>query len=192
MVAADWDSSYVETPPWDIGRPQPVIRELAETAEIAGAVLDIGCGTGENALYLAQRGHDVVGFDWARRAIDKARAKAKDRHLVARFEVRDALSLKSPPRLFDTAIDCGLFHVFSDEERIRYRESLARVIRSGGTYLMMCFSEHQPGTWGPRRVTQSEIRSTFDDGWKINYIRPAEFETTMGAASAWLCSIARS
>ena len=191
-MSANWDSSYLETPPWDIGHSQAVIRELAADREISGSVLDLGCGTGENALYLAEHGYLVVGFDWAPRAIDKARAKAADRHISARFEVADALNLKSPPQPFDTVIDCGLFHVFSDDERVRYRESLARVVRSGGTYLMMCFSERQPGDWGPRRVTQAEIRSTFIEGWRINYIRPATFETTMGPAQAWLSSISRS
>jgi cyclopropane fatty-acyl-phospholipid synthase-like methyltransferase len=188
-MSANWDRAYTETPPWDIGRPQPMIRELADNAEIAGHVLDLGCGTGENALYLAERGYEVVGVDWAARAIASARAKATERRLSARFEVADALDLAVPPEPFDTVIDCGLFHVFSDDERVRYRESLARVIRSGGTYLMMCFSERQPGDWGPRRVTQAEIRATFVRGWTINYIHPAEFETRIGPALAWLSSI---
>jgi cyclopropane fatty-acyl-phospholipid synthase-like methyltransferase len=178
-------------PPWDIGRPQPAIMQLAETGEITGSVLDVGCGTGENVLYLAERGLAAAGIDGAPSAIRKARAKAKRRGLKVQFEVADALDLSTPDRPFDTVIDSGLFHVFSDEERIRFRESLGRVVRPGGTYFLMCFSDQQPGDWGPRRVTQAEIRSVFSDGWRVNSIQPSAFETNEGHARAWLASISR-
>jgi cyclopropane fatty-acyl-phospholipid synthase-like methyltransferase len=189
MPADSFDSSYLGTPPWDIGRAQPAIERLAETAQISGLVLDTGCGTGENALYLAKRGFEVVGIDGAPTAIAKARAKAKERGISARFEVADALDLPDTLGPFDTVIDSGLFHVFSDHERVTFRESLARVVRPGGTYFMMCFSEQEPGNWGPRRVTQNEIRSTFVGTWRINYIQPSAFAINGGRALAWLSSI---
>jgi SAM-dependent methyltransferase len=190
IVPADWfDSAYAGTPPWDIGRPQPAIERLTETGQITGTVLDVGCGTGENVLYLAERGYEVAGIDGAPRAIQRARDKARARGLSARFEVADALHLPVPQRPFDTNIDSGLFHVFSDGEREQFRDSLRSVIRAGGTYFMMCFSEHQPGNWGPRRVTQAEIKSTFGEGWRVNYIQPSAFDTTEGEARAWLASI---
>jgi cyclopropane fatty-acyl-phospholipid synthase-like methyltransferase len=192
MAANSFESSYLGTPPWDIGRPQPAIVRLAETGQIMGSVLDIGCGTGENVLYLAEHGYAAAGIDGAPTAIKKARAKAKQRGLSASFEVGDALNLPTPERLFDTAIDSGLFHVFSDDERPRFRESLRRVVRSGGTYFLMCFSDQQPGDWGPRRVTQAEIRAVFSDGWRVNSIEPSAFETTFGDAQAWLATISRS
>jgi hypothetical protein len=96
-----------------------------------------------------------------------------------------------PERPFDTVIDSGLFHVFSDDDRLRFRESLAGVIRPGGTYFMLCFSERQPGSWGPRRVTQAEIRSTFADGWRIKEIQPSVLEMNEGTALAWLAAISR-
>ena len=164
---------------------------LAETGQITGSVLDIGCGTGENVLYLAERGFAAAGIDGAPTAIRKARAKAKRRGLEAQFEVADALTLSTPKRRFDTVIDSGLFHVFSDEERARFRDSLGRVVRLGGTYFLMCFSDQQPGDWGPRRVTQAEIRSVFGGGWRVNYIEPSAFETNEGHAHAWLASISR-
>lgn len=84
-----------------------------------------------------------------------------------------------------------MFHAFSDDERPAYKRSLEWVLRSGGTYFMMCFSDLQPGDWGPRRVTQDEIRCVFNDGWRINYIEPSTFETNIGDARAWLASISR-
>jgi len=130
-----------------------------------------------------------MGVDSAPTAIKKGRAKAKQRGVEATFVLGDALNLSLPSHQFDTVIDMGLFHVFSDEERPRFRESLARVLRSGGTYLMMCFSEKEPGDWGPRRVTQAEIRSVFKDGWRANYIQPSTIETIGGHAEAWLASL---
>jgi SAM-dependent methyltransferase len=191
MPADSFESAYLGTPPWDIGRPQPAIVRLAESNQIAGSVLDVGCGTGENILYLAARGLSAAGIDGAPTAISKARAKAKRRGLTVDFEVADALNLSIPRRQFDTVIDSGLFHVFSDEDRPRFRDSIGRVIRPGGTYFLMCFSDQQPGDWGPRRVTQAEIRSVFGDGWRVNHIQPSAFEMNEGSAHAWLASISR-
>ena len=192
MSANRFESAYLGTPPWDIGRPQPAIMRLAQARQITGSVLDVGCGTGENVLYLAELGFAAMGVDGAPTAISKARAKAKQRGVTAQFEVADALSLSMPNRRFDSVIDTGLFHVFSDEERDRFRDSLARVVRPGGTYFLMCFSDQQPGDWGPRRVTQAEIRSVFNDGWRVNYIEPSAFDMNEGQALSWLASISRS
>jgi ubiquinone/menaquinone biosynthesis C-methylase UbiE len=187
-----FDDAYRGTPPWDIGRPQPTFVELAIAGEIAGRVLDVGCGTGENALYLAERGLVVAGVDGSPRAIQKANEKAAERGLTVRFEVGDALQLPTPVERYDTVIDSGLFHVFSDEDRARFRQSLERVIRPGGRYVMMCFSEKEPGDWGPRRVTDKEIRETFANGWQVDAIRPSSFDTTNGPAQAWLAIITSS
>jgi len=190
LSANRFESAYDGTPPWDIGRPQPAIVRLAETGQIKGSVLDVGCGTGENVLYLAERGFPAVGIDGAPSAIRKARAKAKARGINVEFEIADALDL-SLPAPFETAIDSGLFHVFSDEERPRFRDSLAGVVRPGGNYFLMCFSEREPGDWGPRRVTQAEIRSVFHAEWRVNSIEPSVFETNLGEVQAWLASISR-
>jgi cyclopropane fatty-acyl-phospholipid synthase-like methyltransferase len=191
MAANRFDDSYRGTPPWDIGRPQPAIERLAEGGSLRGRTLDVGCGTGEHVLYLAALGIEVSGVDGAPRAIRKAQAKARERGLQARFEVADALDLPGSVEPFDTVIDSGLFHVFSDEERVRFRSSLERVIRPGGRYFLMCFSEQEPGNWGPRRVTQAEIRATFAEGWRVDDIQASAFDTNLGKAHAWLASISR-
>ncbi len=191
-----FEHAYRGRPPWDIDRPQPIIVRLAEEGRISGRVLDVGCGTGENALYLAGLGHEVVGVDSAPSAIRKARRKSEERGVAAAFVVGDALKLHSLDELgqpFDTVIDSGLFHVFDDPERPAFATSLASVLRSGGVYHMVCFSELQPGSLGPRRVTQGEIRETFRDGWRVDSIEPVYFDTLFpnGRAHAWLASITR-
>ncbi len=186
-----FNSAYKGIPPWDIGRPQKEFIRLAEEGEISGRVLDVGCGTGENALYLASLGFEVWGIDAAPSAIKKAKENADEHGVTVNFLVSDALKLQSLRTKFDTVIDCGLFHVFSDEERPIFAASLSFVLFPGGKYFMLCFSEHEPGSCGPRRVTQAEIRATFGKGWKINYIREAEFETMFGPVKAWLSSITR-
>ena len=188
-----FNSVYKGIPPWDIGRPQKEFIRLAEDGEISGRVLDVGCGTGENALYLAELGFEVWGIDAAPYAIKKAKEKAKKRSLTVNYLVFNALKLHLLQNKFDTIIDCGLFHVFSDEERPIFATSLSSALCPGGKYFMLCFSEHEPGSYGPRRVTQAEIRAAFSKGWKFNYIREAEFETIFGphGVKAWLSSITR-
>lgn len=189
-----FDSAYTGIPPWDIGRPQVEFVRLEEAREIGPSVLDVGCGTGENALYLAARGHEVWGLDASSRAIQKARTKAAERNLATTFLVGNAFELARLGRGFETVIDSGLFHVFSDAERIRFVESLAGILPPGGIYLMLAFSDEEPTDWGgPRRVHKKEIRATFGDGWRINYIRHAKFESNFHAdgGRAWLSSITR-
>jgi SAM-dependent methyltransferase len=181
------------TPPWDIGRPQPVFVQLAATGEIAGDVLDAGCGTGENALYMAGLGHAVVGVDSAPTAVERARAKAAERGVAATFLVTDAMNLTTVGRRFDTVIDSGLFHTLSDLERPCYARNLADVLKPGGRYFMLCFSDEEPPGYGPRRITKAEIRETFVDEWRIEYIKPARFANRINndGARAWLSSIVK-
>jgi SAM-dependent methyltransferase len=194
--SAQWDSSYQNTPPpWDIGRPQPAFARLAGDGLLSGRVLDAGCGTGEHVLLAAAHGAVAMGIDVSGLAISKARAKAAERGLTARFEVGDALHLERLGESFGTVIDSGLFHVFDDAGRARYVTSLAAVLKPGGSYYMMCFSDSQPGVWGPRRVRRDEIEQAFGDGWEIASITPDEFSVNPieGTTSvhAWLAVINR-
>ena len=193
-----WDASYTADtpPPWDIGRPQPAFVRLADEGRLTGRLLDAGCGTGENALLAARRGADVTGIDVAPTAIARAREKASGRGLTARFEVADALDLGRLGLTVDTVIDSGVFHVFDDDDRARYVASLAAVLRPAGACYLMCFSDRQPGAWGPRRVRADELRSAFVDGWEVESITADLFEINPveGATQvqAWLASIRRS
>jgi SAM-dependent methyltransferase len=193
---SSWDAVYEQgSAPWDIGRPQPVWIRLADVGEINPPVLDSGCGTGEHALLLAERGLDVLGIDIAPAAVRLARAKAAQRGLDAAFEVGDVLALDRLGRTFATVIDSGVFHVFDDADRARYVMSLGAIVDPGGVVHLLCFSEHTPGTTGPRRVTQAELRTAFADGWDVERIDAARFEVREAyapePAHAWLARIVR-
>jgi SAM-dependent methyltransferase len=195
--AAGWDAAYgSDTPaPWDIGRPQRAFADLAERGLLGGRVLDAGCGTGEHALLAAAHGAAAVGVDVSPRAIARAREKAAERGLTARFEAGDALDLAALGMTFGTVIDSGLFHVFDDDSRARYVASVAAVLEPGGTCYLMCFSDQQPGSIGPRRVSQEELRAAFADGWTVVSIMADTFEVNRDfgspTAQAWLAILRR-
>ncbi len=113
-----FESLYTGQPRWEIGGPQKALLDVAD--QITGSILDSGCGTGENALFFARQGHKVTGLDFLAEPISLAKQKATKRGLTATFMVMDALALKDLPEVFDTVINSGLFHVFSDEDRRRY------------------------------------------------------------------------
>lgn len=189
-----FDSAYLGTPPWDIGSPQPEVVQLEAQGSLRGAILDCGCGTGENALYLSGRGHEVWGVDASPRAIKKAQSKARERNTPAQFLILDVMDLKNLGRTFDCVLDCGLFHVFSDPDRKRYVAGLASVTAPGSRLVILCFSDLQPGDYGPRRVSKAEIHDLFGPGWTVISIRAAQFRTNLSAdpVKAWLSQIIRS
>jgi SAM-dependent methyltransferase len=198
VTTPSWDDAYAgsDPPPWDLGAPQPAFVRLAADGLLTGQVLDAGCGTGEQALLAASSGADALGVDISPLAIEQARGKAATRGVKARFEVADALSLGDLGLSFDTIIDSGLFHVLDDDNQARYVSSLASVLRPGGRLYLMCFSERQPGAFGPRRVTQDELHAAFGDGWTILAIQADEFGLNPGffpatTAQAWLATIGR-
>jgi len=200
------DTLYTVSPPWDIGHPQPALKALAEQGLLRGRVLDVGCGTGEHALMAAALGLEATGIDLAGNALSTAEQKARTRGLTARFLKYDALKLAELGEVFDTVLDCGLFHVFSDGERAPFIDGLRVVLSPGGRYFHLGFSDRETGSWEPnrqtgtwdhhpdtrtpehhrapgdrehrppRKLTEGEIRATFTDGWRIDSIEPASIE----------------
>jgi len=190
-----WDASYRDGPaPWDLGRPQPAVVRVASRGGFAGAVLDAGCGTGENALHVASLGLPVLGVDVAETALATARAKAAERGIGAEFAVADALRLDRLGRRFATVLDCGLFHTFDGGERPGYVASLASVTGPGGTLYVLCFRDDGPGT-GPHPVSQDELAAAFSPGhgWEVAAIEPDRIETRYHdhGAPAWLATVKR-
>ena len=159
---------------------------------IRGRVLDVGCGTGEHAIFFAGLGNETWGVDSATLAIEKARRKAVKRGSGAKFMVGNALHLDRLGQRFDTITDCGLFHTFSDRERSVFVKSLQAALNKSGTYYMLCFSDREPDDWGgPRRVSRDEIIEAFSRGWNVNYVREARISTTFNeeGGRGWLSSI---
>ena len=194
MSVDSWDQMYQGTPPWEIGRPQPAFVEVAEAGGLRGRVLDVGCGTGEHVLLAASYGLSATGVDLSQLAIRIAAEKAKDRGVNdVRFVVANLLTIRADDigGPFDTITDNGVFHVFSDDERPRFVASLRALLTDHGRYVMLCFSDSEPGDWGPRRVTKEEIRANFDDGWRIETIEPVRLEVVIdpGHVHAWRCLI---
>jgi SAM-dependent methyltransferase len=195
MTGLPWDASYHDGPaPWDIGRPQPAIVRLASGGSIAGPVLDVGCGTGENALHIAGLGVAVLGVDVAETALAIAREKAAARGLAVEFAVADALRLECLGRRFETVLDCGLFHTFDREERARYVASVAAVTEPGGTLYVLCFSDDGPDP-GPHPISREELSAAFGPGtgWRVAAIEPYRTQTRFHAdgAPAWFATIKR-
>jgi SAM-dependent methyltransferase len=139
-------------------------------------------------------GLDATGIDVEPRAIALAEQKAEGRKLAARFAVGDVLEPLTAGGHFDTVLDCGLFHLFDDDDRAIFVKNLTAIVAPGGRYFMLCFSDQQPGEWGPRRVGRTEIESSFADGWRIDSIERSSIEITLdpAGAHAWLVSATRS
>jgi SAM-dependent methyltransferase len=190
-----WDASYHDGPaPWDIGQPQPAIVRVASAGGFAGAVLDVGCGTGENALHLASLGLAVLGVDVAETALAIARAKADERGITVEFAVADAFQLERLGCQYETVLDCGLFHTFDGDERPRYVASLASVTERDGTLYVLCFRDAGPNT-GPHPIRQEELRAAFNPstGWQVLVIEPDRVRTRYhdDGAPAWFATIKR-
>ena len=193
LTGLAWDSSYDDGPaPWDIGQPQPAIVRLASEGGFAGAVLDAGCGTGENAFHVASLGLSVLGVDVAETALSIAREKADDRGIEVEFAAADALQLERLGRRFKTVLDCGLLHTFDRDERSVYAASLASVTEHDATLYVLCFSEDGPDT-GPHPISQEELRLAFNpsNGWNVVAIERDRIQTRYhdNGAPAWLATI---
>lgn len=185
-----FEQSYQGAPPWETQRPQPEVVRLAAGSEFAGRVLDVGCGTGENALYLASVGHEVFGVDGSPTAIERATAKAQQRGLAVEFEVADAFDLVSLGRRFDTVLDSAFMHIPGNTpaRRRAYTDQLAAVVESGGRVHLLEISEQvveHPS------MTTAEILEAFDDRWTGARVRPATYLITSGEVPAWLVSLER-
>jgi 2-polyprenyl-3-methyl-5-hydroxy-6-metoxy-1,4-benzoquinol methylase len=193
-----FEKAYGGIAPWDIDGPQNPFRDAGD--RITGSILDAGCGTGECALFFAARGCQVTAIDFLEEPIRRAKRKALERGLSATFLVKDATTLKDWSERFDNVIDSGLFHVFSDEDRRGYVAGLVAVLKPGGRLFLMCFSDEEPGTQGPRRVSKKELHEAFALGWDIESIEPYRVEIrpdfqevafSEGGPRAWFAIVRR-
>ena len=166
----DFAGMYAEgIPPWQIDRPQPEVIQLIEQGKFESPVLDLGCGTGDNAIELARHGLVVKGLDAVPEALERARKKTEQAGLKQspEFALGDALRLAESGLKARTLLDCALFHTFSDEERREYIRGLEEVLSPGGRLHILSFSELETRQPGPRRLSLSEITGSFGAGWRV-------------------------
>jgi SAM-dependent methyltransferase len=200
MTQHDWNANYASNElPWDTGAPDPFLVEAIE-AEIVprGRALDIGCGTGTNALWLAAKGFDVLGLDLAPLAIERAKAKAKAVTPApqCRFEARDFLADELPPPGFQLIFDRGCFHVFDKrEQQAEFAARVARLLAPDGVWLSLIGSTEGPAReMGPPRRNAREIVGAIEPSLQLVGLRAIEFEAIPGAKTppkAWLCVASR-
>lgn len=166
----------VTTPPWDTKAPKENVIAWHDQGVVHGDVLDIGCGLGDNAIYLAQQGFTVTGLDISPTALITAERRAADAKVNIRFAVADATKLDGYTDAFDTVIDSGMFHCLDDDGKRRYAAAVHRATRADATLLLSCFSDANPPE-GDRRVpnvTESQLRAVLGDtGWQIVSLEPA-------------------
>ena len=182
--------------PWQIDRPQPEVLRLIEEKKFESPILDLGCGSGDNAIELARRGYRVLGMDLVPEALRRAREKAAKAGLMQppEFLEGDALRLQGSGVEAETVLDCALFHVFEDEERPRYVNGLEEVLSPGGRLHILSFSELETREPGPRRLTRESIAGAFGRGWTLEEAVRCRYFDRLRAdgAHAWRVTFRRS
>jgi SAM-dependent methyltransferase len=164
--------------PWDVRQAQPRLMELEALGGFSGEVLDIGCGLGDNAIYLASRGHSVTGLDGSPAAIEEARRRAAAAGVTVNFDVADATALSGYEGRFDTVVDSALYHCLDDEGQQAYIAALYRVSRPGARLHLSCFSDgNVNGVIAPMgHVPESNLRDTLTaNGWRIDFLGPTTY-----------------
>jgi ubiquinone/menaquinone biosynthesis C-methylase UbiE len=193
---AFFDSVYLQTPPWDVGGPQPALCALFDEYPPKGPALDLGCGSGDLAIALARRGVAVLGVDFVDAAIAQARQKAKMLPAEAAqrlsFEVADALQPSRLRRQFASVLDCGFLHLLEPAQLPAFIDELTKTLRPGGRYYVLAFATEFPPP-SPRQVTEEELRARFvcESGWRILALRRTVFESRIAPVPAVCACIER-
>ena len=185
----------IDTVPWDTKAPKESVVAWQEAGLVRGAVLDIGCGLGDNAIYLAQQGHTVTGLDISPTALITAEHRAADAGVDVTFAVADATKLDGYADAFDTVIDSGMFHCLNDDGKRGYLTVLHRATRPNARLLLTCFCDANPPSEDVPRPSVSEqalrdVMGTTD--WAITELEPITVQREgMPEMAFWLVQAER-
>ena len=179
--ADHWEKFYTETDPaslpWNAGGPDPDLVRLVQDGTIpVGQALDIGTGPGHDAVYLIQRGFNVIGIDISPAAVGLARKNASGAGLFGFFQEGDIRDIPVESRFIDFAYDRGCFHVLEPADRPKAVEEVSRVLRTGGLFLLRVFSDKEPPGQGPHRFARAELEALFDKKFKTLQFWEGVFE----------------
>jgi SAM-dependent methyltransferase len=165
--------------PWDIGRASADLKQTVENGTLRPCrVVELGCGTGNDSIYLASRGFDVTAIDIAPSAISQAEKKAKAAGVKVRWLHADVLD---PPKLepFDLIYDRGCYHGVRRQNAAGYVATLRRLSRPGTQVLILAGNANEPPPHsGPPRVREADIRADFGPGFEFQWLRETHFDTT--------------
>ncbi len=194
---AFFDAVYQESAPWDVGSAQPALSALFDEIPPEEPILDVGCGSGDLAIALAQRGLQVLGIDFVEAAIEQAREKAAalpaEVARLVEFQVADALQPSQLQQSFASIVDSGFFHLLDPEQAERFVEELASTLPPGGRYYLLAFDVEFDIPHAPRQISEAEVRARFtpEKGWRILELRPAEFLSRVASVPATCACIER-
>ncbi len=169
-------------PPWDTGiTPPEVLAFLGRTPP--GRALDLGCGTGTNAVELARRGWEVTAIDFSHRAVAAARRRAAAARLPVDVRQGDVIDLRGVHGPFDLVLDIGCFHALAPEAHARYAAHVIRCMLPGATYLLYTFLGDGRASRGGRVLpTEESLRRLFTPAFAVTAI---DHGTDRQRASAW-------
>ena len=169
--------------PWDIGGPQPVVRQLVALGAVKGEVLDPGTGPGHHAIYYASKGYAATGIDGSEGALERARANAQKAGVSVNFELADATKLDGLDNRFDTVVDCAFYHTFSTDPELQksYVQALRRATKPGARLYMFEFGEHDVnGFKMMRSLSEDDFRQVLPvGGWEITYLGTTTYQVNM-------------